>query len=64
MSRYHVERRGLKWHVITGTGTRSSGSFWTRAGAMRMAAELLTAFLDGQFTMRPAQYPLEEESHG
>lgn len=59
--RYHIVRRGFRWHVVTGNGTRSSGKFWTRTAALRMASELLTAYLDGQFTMKPAQYPLDHE---
>lgn len=54
-NRYRVVRRSWRsawcWGIQTGTGTRLCGYFVTKMGALRMAAELLTAFNDGMFTI-------------
>lgn len=48
-TRYYVQRRGLRWHVHCGTGTRSLGKFWRWISAHRFAGELFTAYMDGMF---------------
>jgi hypothetical protein len=56
--RYRVVRSGLWWRIQTGTGTRLTGRFFTQAGAMRLSAELMTAFFDGRFVgMHPELVP-------
>lgn len=47
--RYHIVRRGWRWHVTAGTGTRSLGGFWRNVSALRFAAALITAYEDGRF---------------
>ena len=49
MMRYYVDRRGIRYHILCGTGTRSLGSFFSKTRALRFAGELQTAFYDGQF---------------
>jgi len=50
--RYHLVRRGWKWHVTAGTGTRSLGGFWRKLSAQRLLSELVTAYEDGRFVER------------
>lgn len=53
--RYKVHRLGLfRWGVRAGNGDRVVGTRLTRIGAMRLAAELQTAYLDGVFVAETA----------
>lgn len=47
--RYTVMRQGLRWHIKAGTGTRSIVVCYRKVTAMRIAMELLTAFMDGKY---------------
>lgn len=54
-SRYYVEQQGFWfWVVKCGTGTRTIFKSRTQIGAIEMAQELQTAFLDGEFVGQKA----------
>ena len=50
-SRYYVVRHGLRWHVKCGEGTRSLARTIRKIVALRIAAELETAFQDGMYVV-------------
>lgn len=50
-SRYKFVKRGLFWRIKIGTGTRLVGRFFRKISAMRMCAELSTAYEDGRFSV-------------
>ena len=51
-NRYAPVRCGFWWRVRIGTGEQTVGRCYTQTEAMRLAAALTTAFLDGAFVQR------------
>lgn len=47
--RYYVQRHGFWWHVHAGNGTRTLFKSLRWKTAARVAAELGTAFCDGNY---------------
>ena|SRR6185312_3058924 len=52
LHRYHYCREGLRYVIRAGTGTRPLFRVWRERTAIRLATELLCAFLDGDFARR------------
>ena len=52
--RFKVVRGAFWWHVLIGDSTKEHGKFRSRAGAERMAADLLREFRNGAFVQHTA----------
>lgn len=47
--RYNVVRTGFWWRVKIGNGEQTVGKYFTKTGAMRLAAMLTRAYNDGLY---------------
>ncbi len=57
--RYRAIRKGFRWHVVAGTGTRSLAKCFFWRTAERLAQELQTAFYDGRYVGQNGLTPRE-----